>query len=157
MQCALGTFMGIIPGAGVGVSVSIGQWVMEHQAELTSTSEQRGNPIIIMAWCLGLPSSLVSLVSRLAAAVYLPVLVASCTKSWRVAFGLTLGTYLFFVISIDIFKLVGPAPGLLAEWLGVRDSNRSSSPCWSADTLLQRPVGRCGSTQPSLALFLCGP
>jgi TctA family transporter len=35
---ALGTFMGIIPGPGV----SVGQWVMEHQAELTATSEQRG-------------------------------------------------------------------------------------------------------------------
>jgi hypothetical protein len=50
-------------------------------------------------------------------------------ESWRVAFGLTLGTYRFFVISIDIFKLAEPDPGLLAEWLGVRDSNRSSSTC----------------------------
>jgi hypothetical protein len=60
-------------------------------------------PIIIIAWCLGFALIVGLLGFKIGGSLSTFLsLGRAARESWRVAFGLTLGTYLFFVISVDI-------------------------------------------------------
>jgi putative tricarboxylic transport membrane protein len=93
---------------------------MEHEAEIEAPPEQRGRPVTIVAWCFAFALVIALLGFKIGAslATFL-FLWLTARESWKVTLGLTVGTYLFFVIAGDLLKLTELDPGLVADALGV--------------------------------------
>ena len=95
---------------------------MEHEAEIETPPEQRGRPITIIAWCFAFALVISMLGFKIGGSLCtLLFLWLSARESWKVTVGLTVGTYLFFVIAADVLKLAELDPGMIAQWLGVSD------------------------------------
>jgi putative tricarboxylic transport membrane protein len=95
---------------------------MEHEAEVETTPEQRGRPITIIAWCFAFALVIALVGFKIGGSLCtLLFLWLTARESWKVTVGLTVGTYLFFVIAADLLKLAELDPGIIAQWLGVSD------------------------------------
>jgi putative tricarboxylic transport membrane protein len=93
---------------------------MEHAAEIEACPEQRGRPVTIVAWCFAFAFLIGLLGFKIGASLstFLFLWLAA-RESWKITLGLAVGTYLFFVIAGDLFKLTELDPGLVADSLGV--------------------------------------
>jgi putative tricarboxylic transport membrane protein len=93
---------------------------MEREAEAGTPAEQRGRPITIVAWCFAFALVISLLGFKIGGSLCtLLFLWLTARESWKVTTGLTIGTYLFFIITGDLLKLAELDPGLAAQWLGV--------------------------------------
>jgi putative tricarboxylic transport membrane protein len=96
--------------------------MMEHEAEVEALPEQLGRPITIVTWCFAFALVIGLLGFKIGGSLStLLFLWLTARESWKITVGLTVGTYLFFVIAADLLKLAELEPGLLAQWLGVSD------------------------------------
>jgi putative tricarboxylic transport membrane protein len=93
---------------------------MEHAAEIEASPEQRGKPVTIVAWCFAFAFLIGLLGFKIGASLstFLFLWLAA-RESWKITLGLAVGTYLFFVIAGDLFKLTELDSGVVADWIGV--------------------------------------
>jgi len=83
-----------------------------------ASPDQRGRPITIVAWCFAFALAIGLLGFKIGGSLCtLLFLWLTARESWKVTAGLTIGTYLFFMITGDLLKLAELDPGLLAQWL----------------------------------------
>jgi putative tricarboxylic transport membrane protein len=93
-------------------------FTMEREAEADASPDQRGRPITIVAWCVAFALAIGLLGFKIGGSLCTVLFLwLTARESWKVTAGLTIGTYLFFVIAGDLLKLAELDPGLLAQWL----------------------------------------
>jgi putative tricarboxylic transport membrane protein len=93
---------------------------MEHEAEIEAPPVQRGRPVTIVAWCFAFALAIALLGFKIGASLFTFLFLwLTAREPWKVTLGLSVGTYLFFVVAGDLLKLTELDPGLVADWLGI--------------------------------------
>lgn len=109
------------------LTVSVGRLrESAHRAVAKSLNDWSGlllhrrRELAMAAWCIGFALVISLLGFKIGGALVSLAFLLSTRERLRVALGVPIGIYLFFLAAADVLKLASLDPGLVARWLGIQ-------------------------------------